>query len=448
MKFSLYMKSAIWELILLALLALAMTYQILNCFYVAPSIQYGPIPGVVAVAAIVALTLVNYTRRTRLIGGAVYGVVCVIAIIACGAMTGEGVFVDNEQNYLILSMVILITPTVIFLLGRTRTGSAFAFIICAFLSAAIQFFYMKYELLWLIVTLLSAVALLIYKNYQLSARTATTVRKLSFVPGFATACAAVALSVGLGCGIWFLVIAPLDPGAVDIKLITEYRAQDTEIAKGVSDVYMTPNFDLTSSETSNDVRTTDQLVETDTGIDTPANGNEQTETEQQVASGSFLGIDFDSLQQQFAFLTYDVVSKFMLGVLALLLLIIVGYFVERRLHRNRRLKRYQALEPRQQATAIYCFLADNFGRLGMGVPDGQTTLEYAAGVNESMRYFNAAAGVDFKEIAGLYSAVAYGDREIGDDDLNLFARYYKAFWKGARKHLGNVKYFLKSFKLG
>lgn len=33
------------------------------------------------------------------------------------------------------------------------------------------------------------------------------------------------------------------------------------------------------------------------------------------------------------------------------------------------------------------------------------------------------------------------------EDARMLARYYQGLWKAARTQLGNVKYFLKSFRL-
>ena len=447
MNFPAYMKGAVWDFLLVALLAVSMTYQVLNCFYVDPSIQYSVIPGAVAVVECAALVAMACNKKTVRIGAPIYAVVAIIAIVACGAAT-ESVFTDDEANLMIVAFVLVLTPTLVFLLSRKRTGCAFLFIICAFLVAIIEFFYMRSEIAWALIAIVSSIALIIYRNYQLSARTATTIKKFSFVPGFAAALAGVGIALAASAALWFGVIAPLNPSALDIKLVTEYRALETYPMKGVSSEYLTPNMDMTSSEVNSDSRTTDQLFESEDGIDTPANGNTPPENSATGQSAAYMGFDADSLSNMFDNINYKAITIALLVALCVALALIGVYFADRRVYRKQRLNKYSKLPATRQIEILYLFLVDKLKILGLGVPDGQTTLEYAKSIDSSVSRLDQVTGVSFRDLTGLYTAVTFGGYEADEADAELFRQYYRKFWKAARQYLGNMKYFVTAFRLG
>ena len=126
---------------------------------------------------------------------------------------------------------------------------------------------------------------------------------------------------------------------------------------------------------------------------------------------------------------------------------IAGYFVGRRALRKRRLARILRQAPAQQVRELFLFLMDRLGKIGFAVPEGVTLTEYASRSAAHMEAITAETGVALPAITQVYVRTAYGSAAPEDDDVESLVAFYRGFWKGARRHLGNIGYFFKSFKL-
>ncbi|MCD8316414.1 MAG: hypothetical protein LUB61_03285 [Eggerthellaceae bacterium] len=273
-----YLLHAVWDFIFVCLMSLSLCYVIFDGFYVDPELQYSIIPAIGVIICLLGLYFITQSRKTMFIGGICYGVAVIIVWIISAALTpADTLFIDYESNYLIYWMIITLTPTLTFLITRTHAGSIIMFVVGSFLLAFLQLFYDRYPIGWTIIFILTSLALVIYKNYQGSLRSSAGVERVRFLPGFLVSICSVVVSVGLAVAVWFLIIAPLNPQAADIKLITEYRALETVQVRGTSDLYQTPNLDLTSDVTSEDSRTTDDIIEDLNGIPWPATGEVESE---------------------------------------------------------------------------------------------------------------------------------------------------------------------------
>ncbi len=442
-----YLRSMVWNFILTAVAAVSLTYVLLDGFYVDPSLQFSVIPAVIDLVCLVVLFLISRRRSTMLIGGVIYVVLLVAIWVVSAVMIPEGlIFVDFEGNYLIFTMVITLTATMCFLLTRRALGTAVLFIIGAFLLGLIQLFYERFNLVWTVLFVLSVLALLIYLNYQRSVRTALSVEKVSFAPGFAVSLITCLVAVGLAAGVWYGIIAPMDPEALDIKLITEYRALETVQVRGTSDVYQTPNIDMTSDDLNDGVRTTDDIKEDVSGDPWPARGNTTDEPEEQDNESSSMGLNLEDIQDVF-----DLQNNPQNWPLVLLLILVIAaivlYFILRRVRRNRRLAKFRELGPDREYEETFLFLIDRFRRVGIAVPPGQTIREFGVSSETAMRHHNSESGVEFKDLAGCYSGMVYGNRRADEEHVSKIEKFYRSFWKACRKQLGNIRYFFKSFRL-
>ena len=443
----LYLKSALWDLVLVFLAAMSLCYMLLNGFYVDPALQYSPLPAVIVAVCLLALFFIGSNKRYMVPGGIVFAVVVVVAWLASGALTPTDVLlVDNETNYLIFTMVCTLVPIGCYLLSRSRASALVLFAIGAFLMALMQMFYGRFELVWAIIMVVSMLALVIYKNYQSVLRSATSVEKISFVPGFAVAVCATVVAVGIGLGLWFGVISQLNPGAVEIKLITEYRALETIEVRGLSDEYQIPNLDTTSDQTGNESRTTDDIKESLDGEHVPATGDATSDPDDGQSEGLFMGLNLESIQDAFDMQSHPQNWPLLL-ILIIPIALIVAYFVLRRAWRTRRLNQMRALGPEGEFEQLFLYLIGKFERVGVRVPEGQTMLEFGTSSEAAMYYYNKQSGIEFKDLATSYATMVYGVTPVSDEDVSKMESFYTGFWKAARKQLGNVKYFFTSFRL-
>ena len=450
---NLYLRSALWDFVLTLGVTSSLCYTLLNCFYIAESLQYGPVPALVCAAVLVALFGISANRSVSRIGIPVFAIALVASWVAAAAVTPDGAYlVDSESNYLIFVMCTTVTAVVCFALSRRVPGAALLFIAGSFIVGIVQFLYDRGDVVWSVLFVASSLALIVFKNYQLSLRSSTGLKKVAFAPGFAVALCTALVAVGLGCGIWFGVLAPLNPPAAEIKLLTEYRALETVRIKGVADVYQVPNIDMTSDKTNDGERTTDDIKESADGRPYPATGEgESQENEPEDSktppSSSFSGINMDSTNDMFDFLNYKQIKWTALIVSIMLIAAIVAYFVGRRVLRKRRLARVQQMPVSEQVKELYLFFVNRFERLGIRIAPGQTLGDYAVANAATMEQFDREAGASFASLTQDYIAAAYGNQELGEASSRKFADYYNAFWKACRRKLGAPRYLLKSFRL-
>lgn len=447
MRFADYLAGSIWEYLLLAVSACALSYTLLDSFYIASWLQHGPIAAVASFVLLALLFAIAFNKRAAKLGGIAYALLCVVILVAAGAMSGDNPFDDAESSYFFFVAVAVITPTLAFLLTRKRGLTVLYFLLGIAACSLVQFFYSFDELAWTLAFLVAGLALVVYKNYQQCARTAASARKVSFAAGFAVALASVGVACLAGAGIWFGIIAPLDPSAVQIKLITEYRALEAKQVVGTSSVYQVPNFDITSSKTNDEERTTDDIKLDDNGRAVPAQFNDGTANQDEEKSGSFMGIDITSPQELFDFENNTPRALTALLVLLIIPVAIIAYFVGRRIHRSRRLARIRQQPPSRQIELLYPFLVGRMARVGIAMPAGSTPLDYARNNVTSMELFSAQAGVSFAQLTESFVAVAYGKAQASQEQADSFAAFYRGFWKAARKYLGNFRYFTRSFRL-
>ena len=451
MTFGMYCRQAFWDFLLVVAAAVPLTYVVMFAFKSADYFCGSVVPAIVVVLLLLALFVISFNKRSLRIGIPLYILVCIIGMAACAFMGGNVFFLaDMPGNYFIGGVIVAVVPTLVFTLSRKLTGCALLFAFGAFTCAWVQFFYKGNLVAYTVAFLVSALALIVYKNYQLSIRQATSTREVSFVAGFATSLAVVAVPAAIGALIWFAIIAPMNPGVVDLKLITEYRALETVKVVGVSAEYQTPNIDMTSDDAIDQERTTDQLIIDPNGRLLPTAPQDAQATAEQQAQGTYSdsnGLDEDSLDDLFDVQDLQRYEWLLFALLGLILIGIVAYFVGRRFARKRRLNRIRKLSPSDQVEELYRFLVNRFERIGMGVPAGATLAEFAKGNQTYMEPFVTKAGDDFVNLSEVYSEVAYGRQPATQEQADAFARFYGNFWKAARRRLGNARYLAKSFRL-
>lgn len=451
MKFSAYVKVVGWEWVLLTVASIALTYEVLTGFEFGALLMTSPWPAIGCAIIVGALFLIGFSRRAVAVGAVLltlaFGVVLAAAAGAQLAVGDAAEDVPTRVNWLVAAVVVALCGVVPYLLARTRAGALVLVALTVAVSGVVEFMWGADHLWVLPIAAIGAVfVLLFFKNYQVAAREAMSARTVSFSAGMAFSLGAVLLAGALGCALWFGVIAPLNPPTVPFRPLQEVRALPIIPARGTSEVYLTPNLDMTSDETNELFRTTDDLRLDPNGIDWPARPQEE-EAPQEAESGGVTGIDLDSLEEAFDLAARPQTIMPVMPVIALVVAAMALYFVSRRLWRARRLARFRALGPTGQVQAVYRFLIDRLGRVGYGLPEGMTPWEYAAHNAASLEAFDRRAGGTFQEVTDSYVAVFYGGCEATAEQVALCERYYRGLWKGTRDRLGALKYFFRSFRL-
>lgn len=439
-----YLRSALGDFLLTLAVAVSLCYVLLNGFYAAPELQYSPLPALMVGACLVALFALAYNKRTARIGGVAYAVALVVCWAAAASLTPDnGYLQDNEANYLIFAMCCTLCATGCFLLTRRRLSASLLFIGGCFAIALVQFLYERNEVAWTVAFVLASLALLVNRNYLTSVHGASTVRKASFAAGTLVALGIAAASVGVGLAVWFGVIAPLNPGALEVKLITEHQALETVEVRGTANVVQVPNLNMTSDQLIDDERTTDDIKESAKGRPTPATGAPQ-EVDPAGEAGAFSGIDLDVADDLFDMRGPELSVPVLVVIALALIALLVAYFVGRRVLRAKRLERWEALGTAERVQAAYLFLVGRLGRMGIAVAPGQTQGEFARANANTLLLFEEASGVPFAALAQCYEASVYGRQEPSGEQWECFKSFYGSFWRACRQKLGTGKYLIKS----
>ena len=447
MGFTNHVKSVIWIALCAFGACCALEYSFFDAFYIAPALQYSPIAAVVTAVFIAVLFACSYKTASMRIGAVVCAVAAVGMLVFCASSAPDGNYLkDQEGNVFFWAVVVIAVTALCFICSRRRTTAVLFFAGGAFACAWTQFFYQRYAFGWLLLFLACALGMIALKSFEESALTVKSMGKLSFTAAAATSIAAVLLAVGCACGVWFLVIQPLHPGAFTIELVNEDRSLQEEEVKGIGGIYLTPNMELTSDQTTDSSRTTDDLKIDENGEEVPAHLN-STASSKKTASGTQAGLDDDSTDNSFDEQTDQLPQILALIIAIVVIALILAYFIGRRVVRRVRLQRILKMEPNKQVGAIFLFLITRFERLGMRIPNGTTVTEFANSNPQQLGTFDERGGCSLASITECYSHITYGKGCVSTQTAQQCADYYRGFWKAAREYLGTVKYFFKSFRL-
>ena len=464
-----YLRRNVGEYLLVLASAWAVATTSLNAFFLdelLAAVGWWGRAGI-SLAVLAVLVGVLYAaaarRGRRVVGVVVYVAALAVLVAASLALSGgEDLYEDAEGNYLYMALVLAACATACFLLTRTLAGSMVWFVAAAFVCSVVQAFYESEELPLAVLAALTALALVVHKNFRLGMEQAHVANPPSSAGAFGLSVGSVAAVVACALAVWFGVVAPLEPGVLDVKLLTDYRSLPIDELKGTADENPQLNLDYTSDQLVDGTSfTTDDLVRDPASsvvVDATSLLLQQMAQELEgldeeggsSGGGADDALDEDSLDSRYNALSYtELLSKAWVVALlaALLAAAVVGYFVGRRAWRRRTLRRMLLLAPAEQVQAIYRFLLVRLERLGFSQPAGMTLTQWAHSASRSMEVLDAAAHVPFARLTATYEACVYGDYEPTEDDVVPFAVYYLNFWRAARAYLGNLKYFFKSFRL-
>ena len=464
-----YIQATAGEFALLLLCTWALEVLVMDGFYVVESLQFGPIAPIASMVLLIALYATSYRRKNLLVGSLVVAVLVAVFITASMLMSPvEDVYSDAYGTWFWASIVIVAITLAGFLLTRTLVGSGLWFIVGIFSAALVQMMF-ETDRLWLsAIVLFTSLALLVYRNTRVGNQQLDSAPRSSNIANFAVATVPIIALMGIACVIWFAVISPLSPGVIDAKLIVEYRRENIEQVRGVGNVQMQVNTEMTSDQlVDGDRFTTDDLYVDDNATTTieaksaqvsgsPAESDMDESSGGANAQGESAGsrekVDRESTDPSFDAISYTEqfpVALAFLAILLGLLLLILGYFLARRWYRNKRLERMVALgDAGEQVGAIYRFLLSKLSVLGFSVPTGTTLAEFSRDTHMRMEEIRLETRIPFSVLTETYLKVAYGAYVPSEEEVAAFVGYYLRFWKAARRYLGNFRYFFKSFRLG
>lgn len=447
-RFLYYLRYSVWDYFLCLVAASGLCQTCLIAFQSTSSLQAWPLISVGACAvALLVLFAIAYRTETAIVGGIAFAIaVCGSSIAAWYVSGAQSLFSDGANNGAYAVLMLVWPSVLVFLLSRKRTGAVVLLVVGFILCAAMEYLYWQGKVLVVVAFGVGSAALIAYRNYQMGLKGSQSER-LMFGQAAASGVAVVLASLLLACGFFAVVIGPLDPPHVTVKLITQHVRIDEEHLRGVGDSLSAQNSELFSLNT-NDEQQKSNGSDAQTSTQ-ESEENAQTATDQTVANaGSALNINNQSEQDAGQAVSTQVPDYAFAIVTVLLLALIAAVISIRKALRTRWLRKVKALSPQQQVRALFLFFVVSFKKMKLPVPGAQTLHEYVEGASQLIVDFEGrASDPEFACLADAYTSVVYGGAEPSQEDLERFYSYYGYFHKRACHYVGRIKYLLLFFRI-
>lgn len=443
MSFTRYLRYSVWEYIFCAVMCCCVNRTIFSGFYISDNLQDNYVLLIGMSCALCALLFAgSYNRRSVLIAAGAFVVMAVaFLIIARQSSGGANIFHDQEGNPYLYFIISVIATVIVFLLTRTRTGTAALFIAGAFTLAMIQFLYRSNHLIALFLFILACGAMLLYKNYYKSVLESQTVRT-AFGRMFIFSIALCLVLTLLGTGIFYGIAKAFDPQARELKLITKYMALETLQKVGIADLSALPDYDKTTKNTSDQERKAKEEKEKK---EEQAEGNNQKREVQNKDQKDPNRLDS---REDPAFNVVNYLKKTHLWVLfpILLLLLIAGAIFAKIWSRKRWMQKLEPENNRIKVVEMYQYYMKRLRRMKIRKAPEDTLFQFVEKAGSPLQYFTAG-DTDFRKLTALYVRASYGKEDISDSEFQSYLNFYQVFYKNCRQYLGRFKYILKFFYL-
>lgn len=448
-EFAQFMRRRLPELILLTITSAALFSTITFGFHIEDALRANwPVIILLPLCIELYLTAVSYSPRSAALGSLGFVLIVGVAVVGAGSASGHAFFYDEYGNLGFFVLLGAIVTALGHALTRRKTGALLYAACGCFTCAVIEFLYTNGLLAQLLVFLVAAIPLCVVcftrqESKVIAQDDSSSPRILATGAGIGV----VALAVS--CAIFALVIAPLNPPAQEIKLVTEYYALETVHVRGMQTVKHKENDELISNnEEESDKQTNkenDNIEEIHGDQSNDAAVGQQGQDDFGSSGYSITG--FGESTQASDYLA-DQKLTFLLGVALVLLLIAASIFTKLAL-RARRYRKMTALPPVQQVQAFYRFFDKRFALLGIERNPASTPLEHAENSKDTAMLLeaNAPEGASFATLAKSYSSCTFGNAQPDDAALDCCKGLYGVFYKNVRSFLGLARYLARFFKL-
>ena len=453
-----FLRAAVPDFLLTLLVSVGLVLTVSFGFESVPDVRsnVGVICGLVAPMLIIQF-MGSRSRSAVLPAGIAAAVWAAVLIGGAVALTPADVplFVDGTVNdapesYLLFVACAIVVPVLVFLLSRRTVGMAFLLVGAVIACAWVQFLYRDWAdnhgLAVSLAVYFGIAMMFVFQTYRSSLLSAKRAKKTSFltVIGFAVGVAAVC--AGVGVALFYGVIAPNDMSTADVRPFQRYYSVPVVEYSGVYSTVEVEDPNQTSDDTNDDKKDTNQDAQ---------GGPDQTDSEEAQANPQspvqqFLSqFDSDSWTQTFDAINYERLAWGAIIAALCIAALLAGIVLARRSMRERRLAKIADKPADYQVLWIYNFLCSRFKRLKVERPETLTPMEFALGSQRRLVQFaqDTGAGVDFVRVTDIYQRSCFGGQQPTDQELADVKTYYRAFFKNARRYVGNIRWIWKFWRV-
>lgn len=447
-KTALFLRACIPDYILCLAVSAALARTVLNAFIVDDSLAGDIVLSCAVMVPTLALLFASSFSRRLLplsIGG------CVVMLVACAAIgagmsSGASPLAESEGNCLIPLLVWVVVPIIVFLLSRRVWGLAALLLLSVVTCGVVEFLYDGHMVVPFIVVVVGVIALFVFQTYRQSIVGSRRVAQTGFGAAFAGACAVAAVSVGIAAAVFFGIIAPLNPPAAELKLFQEHYALETVEFSSVFEDPTGEDPDETTDQTDND----DEQTNDDKSQQNGENDDPTDQNPAQAAGEALTTLaSAFSMQEEpedYTGISYNIIRITSLIVFVLIVAAIVAAVLLKRRSRERRLAKLEGLANEQKVVSLYGFFESRLARMGFKRGQALTAGEYAVASYRGMKAFSRDTGnVSFLNVTEVFYRARYGHLEVSDEDYGRVERFYRAFFKNARRYVGWPKWIAWKF---
>lgn len=463
-----YLSGVAAEFALVAAAAACLTTVVLQGFVVDPALQFNPLlMGGVSCAFQAILFAAAYRKQNLVAGGAAYAVATALAVaVGLATSTGADPMADVEENHLVVAAVLALANLLVFLLSRTPAGLVALTAAGLFSCAYVEYVYHAGLALPSVLFAVCLTALFAVRSYAASVRAADTLGRAAFGWAALTGVAVALVAAGLAWAVWALLVAPLEPGRVELKLFVEERAFETVEVNNPVELVKIEDPEQTTMTLTDEVIYGSIPVEVQADEATLSQVEEFVENSRaQVGNQDVFSLTVDEENGVYLY-TYSLPAYWWLLLALVPVALVLAAVLVRRVLRARARAAIAACEPREQVGRIYTASLGRLGRLGLGKVASQTPAEFAAASAGRMEAFCAAdagrraggaAGqvsgadssdarpADWAQVSAAYERCHYGACEPSAEELAACWRFYDGFARRACSLVGRPRYCLKYF---
>ncbi len=449
---AMFMRSALPDFLLTVVVACALTSAAAYGFESAPDMCTNyPVTAALCALVIVPMVLGSYSRRT-LIPGIVLTIAAAAAVIAWGVqqtpaevpLFADGWVNDVAGNYVVFAIVLVVTSVIVYLLSRRKTGLVVLLLLAVTCCAFVQFLFREWALqangfAVSLAALAGVGALFVLQGYRAGVMGSQRAKKTVFLAATVFSVVMAAACVGIGCGLYYAVVQPLNLSTLTIKPFQETYAQPTIEYMGVS------GYTLIDSDKDTN-NTNEQQLNTNQNQEHKDNKNGTVGEAYASINKVLENLDPDNWNAAFDPVMFKKVALTALWVLLAVAVVMFVIVKLRRRQRERRLARIAALSAPAQLSWLYEWLLERFRRLKIPRAQSLTPLEFALGSRRVLQSFDDTDhDIDFVRVTDIYQRACFGAEPVSDDELDEVKAYYRAFFGNAYRYSGKLRWALWRF---
>ena len=433
-----YLKHSIVDFVLCTGMTLALVPAVCSGFVLSDALS-GSLAAVFLLSAGLTLVLVLFSRSRA----ATWAGIAAAFVLAAGALVYINLcrpFTDEGANSMFIFLLVqTVTALLVWLMTRTRPGTAALFLIGVLLCAGAHFLCFPIPAWCLFLFLPACAGCFLYRVYTVSARSADIAGggRGAYLRQTALVVAAAAL---LSCGVFYGVVRPLNPPTQELKLITVLKSMQSLERLGISSTQIVLDPDMESVEEPEDEEKGNEENEEES--DSPQG---ESDIPEQSLTDTVRENVSSAVQQAWTAVRYDWHNFQWLWLLLLLPIGIAGAYLWRFERRKRWRKKVRSLSKENAVVNYYRYFVKRLGRLGLKRPENATLREYAAANQLQLQPFEGE-NCRFDELTSVYESVLYGRHQVTEEEYASFEAFFDGFYPGLKKELGPVRYWLKAFR--